>query len=463
MKNIFICLLLIVSGTVYSQNINSVFNSAFAKFAQDADLKHATISLFVVNTTTGKPVTEINTQTGLAPASTQKIITSATAYALLGKDYTYKTTLGYTGTLTNGLLNGNIVIKGSGDPTLGSWRYDKTKEENVISYFKNAISQAGIKQITGHVITDTDLWSGEVTPDGWIWQDIGSYYGAGARALNWHENQYDLLLSSGEKINDPVTIVETIPSFIVGLPLKSMATSAAKGTGDNTYIYFPFAKEYGSVRGTIPAGESKFKISGATPHPEKQLAIALESALKNIDQEKIGSESFNLPPAEKPTYFYSYSSPTLDSISYWFLKKSINLYGEAFIKTLGYETYQSGETDKGVEAVQNFWKKQNIDPYAINIMDGSGLSPANRITTESLVQVLLYAKKQSWFPGYFDGFPVINGIKMKSGSIKDVLAYTGFISSKNNDEYAFAFIINNYYGNGNAMRKKMWKLLDELK
>ena len=454
---------MIVSSTSYSQTINSVFNSAFAKFAQDADLKHATISLFVVNTTTGKPITEVNTEIGLAPASTQKIITSATAYALLGKDYRYKTTLGYTGTITNGILDGNIVIKGSGDPTLGSWRYDGRKEENVIASFKTAISQAGINEITGHVITDSDLWTSEVTPDGWTWQDIGSYYGAGARSLNWQENQYDLLLKSGNNINDPVTIVGTLPTFIVGLPLKSMATTAAKGTGDNAYIYFPFDKEYGYVRGTIPAGESRFKISGASLHPDQQLAIALEAALKNVEPQKIGEQSFNASVNQNPTFFYTYSSPTIDSISYWFLKKSINLYGEAMLKTLGYEILKSGETKKGITAVQDFWKKQNIEPYELNIMDGSGLSPSNRITTETLVQVLLYAKKQNWFPGYYDGFPIINGIRMKSGSIKDVLAYTGFITNKEKEEYAFGFIINNYNGGGNDMRKKMWKLLDVLK
>ncbi|MEO6948500.1 MAG: D-alanyl-D-alanine carboxypeptidase/D-alanyl-D-alanine-endopeptidase, partial [Ginsengibacter sp.] len=406
---------------------------------------------------------EVNTQTGLAPASTQKIITSATAYALLGKDYRYKTTLGYTGKISNGILQGDIIIKGSGDPTLGSWRYDGRKEENIIAAFKNAISQAGITGITGHVLTDSDLWTDEVTPDGWTWQDIGSYYGAGARALNWNENQYDLFLKSGDSVNDPVNIAGTSPSFIVGLPLKSMAITAAKGTGDNAYIYFPFATEYGYVRGTIPAGETRFKISGATPHPDRQLAIALESSLKNTTPETIAKENINFSVNGKPNYFFTYSSPTLDSISYWFLKKSINLYGEAFIKTLGYETYQSGGTKKGVQVVQDFWKKQNIEPYSLNIMDGSGLSPSNRITTEVLMQVLLYSKKQPWFSGYFEGFPVINGIKMKSGSIKDVLAYTGFITNEKKEEFAFAFIINNYNGNGNAMRRKMWKLLDVLK
>ena len=464
MKKSFVILFIFFSVNAFSQNINSVFNSAFTKFAGDPDFKHATISLFLVNTTTGKNVTEVNTQTGLAPASCQKIITAATAYELLGHDYSYKTTLSYTGKIENGILNGDIIIRGSGDPTLGSWRYNQTTEKNIISTFKDAISRQGIHAITGNVIADESLWDGEVTPDGWIWQDIGSYYGAGARALNWRENQYDLLLKSGNKIKAPVEIVGTIPSFVDGISLQSKATSAQKGSGDNSYIYFPLNNTSGFVRGTIPVNENEFKISGAMPHPAKQLAVTLEADLKKTSVKEIAN---NYPSGKiittDATPFFTYSSPALDSMCFWFLRRSINLYGEAFLKTLGYQIAKSGSTDSGVNVIKNFWSKKGIEPYALNIMDGSGLSPGNRITTTSLVQVLLYAKKQNWFSSFYNGLPTINGIKMKSGSIGGVVSYTGFIKSKQGDEYAFAFIVNNYNGSGTATRRKMWQLLDVLK
>jgi D-alanyl-D-alanine carboxypeptidase/D-alanyl-D-alanine-endopeptidase (penicillin-binding protein 4) len=462
-KAIFLLLLLSTSG-IYSQKINSVFNTAFTKFAGDPDFKHATISLFVVNTTTGKNVTEVNTQIGLAPASCQKVITASTAYELLGNDFSYKTSLSFTGKIENGVLNGDIIIKGSGDPTLGSWRYKQATEENIISAFTSAISRAGIHEIKGNVIADESAWAGEVTPDGWIWQDIGNYYGAGASALNWRENQYDLLLKSGNKINDPVEVAGTIPSFVEGLNLRSMATSAEKGSGDNSYIYFPLNENYGYVRGTIPLNENKFKISGAMPHPAKQLAITLESALKKTNVKTINN---NYPSDKKipnaSTIFYTYNSPPLDSINYWFLKKSINLYGEALLKTLGYQFAKSGSTDSGVNIIKRFWQKKGIEPYALNILDGSGLSPGNRITTDDLVQIMQYAKKQKWFASFYNALPEINGIKMKSGSINGVISYTGFMKSKSGDEYTFAFIVNNYNGGGNSVKRKMWKLLDVLK
>ena len=357
-----------------------------------------------------------------------------------------------------------MIITGSGDPTLGSWRYTDTKEDKIIASFKKALSQAGINAITGNVLTDESLWQSEVTPDGWSWQDIGNYYGAGATTLNWRENQYDLLLRSGNTIGTPVSIAGTIPTFVEGLNLRSVATAAAKGTGDRVYIYHPLNQVYGYVRGTIPIGESKFSISGAMPHPAKQLAVTLEAELKKITPEKAAFDY----PADKNisgavTNIYTHHSPGLDSISHWFLKRSINLSGEVLVKTFAAKEGKYGETDEGIKALQNFWKSKGISAYALNMMDGSGLSPGNRITTESLVQVLMYAKKQSWFASYYDGFPVINGIRMKSGSINGVIGYTGFVKNKSGDEYAFAFIVNNYNGSGSDVRTKMWKLLDQLK
>lgn len=463
MKKITLLLLLLGALNVYSQNTNSVLNSAWSNFTSDPAFKHASLSLYVINTKTGKPVLEENSQMGLAPASSLKVVTSASAYALLGPDYTYKTGLSYTGKIENGVLHGDIIITGSGDPSLGSWRYESTKEERIIAEFLAAITKQGINKITGNVLVDERLWTGEITPNGWIWQDIGNYYGAGARTLSWRENQYDLLLKSGSQVNSAVEIVGTIPEYVVDLNIEPVLKAAAKGTGDNAYIYLPLNERHGFVRGTIPAGENRFKISGAMPDGALQLALTLEAALKKTTVEKIQE----MYPANKSiresTLFYTHNSPSLDKISYWFLNKSINLYGEALLKTIAFQEAQSGETSAGVKVVKDFWKKNGIESSAMNTQDGSGLSPGNRITTSALVQVLQYAKKQDWFASYFEGFPVINGIKMKSGTISGALSYTGFIKSKSGDEYTFAFMINNYDGGASTTRRKMWRLLDVLK
>jgi D-alanyl-D-alanine carboxypeptidase/D-alanyl-D-alanine-endopeptidase (penicillin-binding protein 4) len=464
LKKVLVSFFILIAINVEAQHINESFNSAFKKLAGDPSFSHSTISLFVINTTTGKTVTDVNSNIGVAPASCQKVITATTAYELLGHDYSYKTTIGYTGKIVNGILNGDIIIKGSGDPTLGSWRYQQTREEKIISTFKEAILKQGIKEIHGNVRADESLWNGEATPDGWIWQDIGNYYGAGARAINWRENQYDLYLRSGKNIGDAVEAEGTKPTYVNGLNLKIMATSASKGSGDNSYIYMPLNDSFSYARGTIPVNENHFSVSGAMQHPAAQLALTLEAALKNLPIEKIAADYPGVQKNKEPVkVFYTYTSPVLDSIMFHFLKRSINLYGESLIKTLGYEIAKTGATDSGVNVIKRFWKMKSIEPSALNILDGSGLSPANRVTTQALVTVMEYAKKQKWFPSFYYALPEINGIKMKSGSINGVASYTGYIKSKTGDEYTFAFVINNYNGNGTEVRKKMWKLLDVLK
>lgn len=162
-------------------------------------------------------------------------------------------------------------------------------------------------------------------------------------------------------------------------------------------------------------------------------------------------------------FSYSEFSPSLDSIIYWFLQKSINLYGEALVKTFAYEKKGFGSTDTGVNIVKDFWKQKGLDPEELNMYDGSGLSPLNRVTTHAQVEILKFAKKQSWFPYFYDALPEYNKMKMKSGTISDVKGFCGYQTSSDETEYIFSFLINNYSGSSSALVNKMYKVLDVLK
>src|ERR1043166_5601259 len=111
-----------LASSLYSQNISEKLEKAYRQFESDSQLRHAISSLYVINAKTGKVMFDKNSQVGLAPASTQKIITAATAFELLGKNYHYKTKLGYGGKIKNSDLAGNLYIIGACDPTFGSWR-----------------------------------------------------------------------------------------------------------------------------------------------------------------------------------------------------------------------------------------------------------------------------------------------------------------------------------------------------
>ncbi len=466
MKTFFLGFSLIVSLISFGQKEVERLGTAFKTFEADTQFKHAIISLYVVDSKTGKILFDKNSQLGLAPASCLKVVTSAAAFELLGKGYRYKTELLSYGKIKDSVLSGYLELKGFGDPTLGSWRFSNTGSSALTARWIKAVKQKKIKSVSGEIIFNGLAFSFQSIPEGWIWEDVGNYYGAGASALNWRENQFDLILKAGDKPGDDVSILEAIPKNYGGTFLNELKTGA-KGSGDNAVIYLPTNGNW-LVKGTVPAGEKNFKISGAIQNPVTllgdELRKAFDSASIAYKKSSGGLEEVSYVTLISDIITVDeYFSPPLDSINYWFLQKSVNLFGEAFVKTIAYEKTGFGSTDTGVNIIKNFWSKNGIEKSALHIIDGSGLSPANRVTTNALVTVMQYAKKQNWYASFYNALPEQNGIKMKSGYIGGVRSYTGYVKSASGAEYTFSFIINNFDGNPGAVREKMWRLLDILK
>jgi serine-type D-Ala-D-Ala carboxypeptidase/endopeptidase (penicillin-binding protein 4) len=463
--------LFMVTGSFAQITTNQKLQKAFQQFEADSQLKHAISSLYVINAKTGEVVFDKNSQVGLAPASTQKIITAATAFELLGKDFRYNTSLFF---MTNGFRNNIeqtiIIVNGSGDPTLGSPRYSVTSGSVIINKWINAIKKKMKNRVLEGIRLD-DINTGDISsvPGGYIWDDIGNYYGAGSSWINWRENQYDISFKSGNTTY-PADIISVEPDQ-EQVNFRSLVRAGEKGSGDNAYIYCPPYGKEAVIKGTIPPDQKKFTISGAMPDPAFTLGITLRNELL-LHSIKIDSTVFTLRTKDVndgfiPPYEYIdesvHYSPSLDSIIYWFLKKSINLYGEALIKTFAYEKKGFGSTDSGVVIVKDFWKQKGIDENELNISDGSGLSPQNRVTTHAQVEILKYAKAKDWFPYFYNALPEYNGMKMKSGSIKDVKAYCGYQKAGDGNEYIFSFLVNNFNGASSTVVNKMYKVLDVLK
>ncbi|HEY8396410.1 MAG TPA: D-alanyl-D-alanine carboxypeptidase/D-alanyl-D-alanine-endopeptidase [Flavihumibacter sp.] len=459
-----IILLAVISAE--AQTVTAKLEQQVRVLLKDPTMKHAAFSLSVLDAATGKPVYQFNEQMGLAPASTLKVLTAIAALTELGPKASIQTTIGYTGTIREGVLNGNLVLRGGGDPSLGSWRYGGTREELVIQRWVDLVKKAGITAITGDILVDESNWPVEPVPDGWIWEDIGNYYGAGVRALNWRENQYDLYLASGTTAGAPVKILRTQPQ-LPGIELQSFVTTGARGSGDNAYIYLPPGATNGFVKGTIPPGENGFVISGSMPDPSKVLTETFAKALASAGVDLVKTGGFESreshPSASDFKVLGTEQSPPMDSLVHWFLKKSINLYGEAMIRQLAIKAGKEPSGSKGVEQLIAFWKQRGIEAGALQIMDGSGLSPQNRVTAHALASALYWAQKQPWYNAFYQGLPVYNGMRIKSGSIGGARAYAGYHKAADGRTYVLAIMVNNYTGSGSAAVKKLYSVLDVLK
>lgn len=428
------------------------------RFNSDSQLKYASAALYVINASTGEVVFDQNSTMGLAPASTEKIITAATAFEILGSDYTFDTKFGIVNTSTGK----SLYIEPSGDPSLGSWRWNETKENVFLERLKKALQSKGISQLES-VIINMSRWGDETISDGWIWQDIGNYYGASSVALNWRENQFDLVLKSGANIGDAVSVVKTTP-YLYDYNIVSKATAAGKESGDNSSLYQPsMGGKDGILTGTIPLGQNAFVISGSMYNPTHQFVNTVIDYLKGTVEFKTKEWSTVQKPATNVEWFFTNSSPKMDSLVFWFLRKSINLYGETFAKTLALNKNGKTTTDDGISVIQNHWQRRGVDRDELHLQDGSGLAPQNRVTAHAEVTVLKYAKTRPWFNAYYEAFPTYNEMKMKSGTINRVKGFTGYQKSKDGKEYIFSFLVNNYSGSQYSLIRKMYEVLDVLK
>lgn len=446
--------------SVVSQSVQERLDKAFQQFMTDPQMRYAIAGISVVNSESGQTLFEYNGNIGLAPASCQKLVTSATALELLGINYRYKTEIGYDGEIKDGKLMGNLHIKGYGDPTLGSWRYTGTSDTSIIKQWQKKIQNLRIKKIEGQIMVYADQWETASVPGGWPWDDMGNYYGAGAYGLNWRENQYDLVLKSGPNPGDKVMIVKMIP-VLHNMIFTNELVAGKKGSGDNAYIYSAPYNDRAFIRGTIPPAQSAFTISGSMTHPGMQLGYTLAATLTDGTGKQPGVREQSTKKSIQPIHVHY--SPVLDSINYWFMRKSVNLYGETLVKTLAFEKNRKGATEDGLEIMKDFWKTKGIDPASLRMIDGSGLSPQNRVTANSLVKVLQYARSRSWFTQYMAAFPEYNKMKLKSGTIGGSKGFAGYHTSKEGITYTVAFIVNNYNGSANEIVRKMFLVLDELK
>ena len=451
-----------------AQTLQSRLQTAFNRLQADNQCKYASVSLTVLDAKTGEAVFTANPNMGMATASTLKTVTSITAFNILGKDFQYQTQFGYSGTIaTDGTLNGDLIIKGAGDPTLGSWRYSGHHENEILTQFVAVIQKAGIKKINGHVVGDDSVFGTQSIPNGWIWMDVGNYYGAGTSGLCWRENQFDIKLKTGP-VNTPIGILRTVPNTPY-LNYKSELLNAPSGTGDDAYAYLPIGTKLMYLRGTYAQDQEKKSISVAIPDPAYDAAYRLTDTLKRLGFAITGEPEsvLSLNAASQPipaisTNLTTIASPQLSKIVYWLNQKSINLYAEQLLKTIAWKSGKQPSTDNGVEVEQNFWKARGIDPNSLNVVDGSGLSPGDRVTTMTMATVLKSAKGTDWYSDFYESLPVYNNMKMKSGSILNVLTYAGY-QTHNGRELCFSIMVNNFNGSSRGIKEKMFRVLDELK
>ncbi len=282
-----------------------------------------------------------------------------------------------------------------------------------------------------------------------------NYYATGSSALNWRENQFRIFLTPGPTVGSPVTVggYENIPP---SLTFTNELVTGPPGSGDLADAYLAPDSNHGYLRGSVGIDVLKnFSIGVAVPNSALFIANELVQGLHWSNTTPIKILYQKEANASARTILATYQSPPLSEIIYWFEQMSINMYGETLVKTIAHTINVSINS-----VLPGYCESEHgIEQTAVATIDGSGLSPQNRITTGAITRVLYdIRKREPWFPLYEKAIPIINNIRMKPGFIYNVLSYSGYVNNK-----VFSIITNNFNGETSAIRQKLWNLLDTLK
>lgn len=449
-------------------------------------MRGASFSLVVKDVQEGRTVYSYDTDRLQSPASVLKTVATATALEILGEDYRYPTTLEYDGILENGTLEGNLYIKGSGDPSLGSSHF-APGQNKFLSTWIAALQKAGIKHITGSVISDESIFDTEGVSIKWLREDMGNYYAPGSYGISIFDNMYKLSLQTGAAGTRPV-LKGTEPD-IPFIRFKNYL-KAAPVSSDSAYIIGAPLDDVRYLYGVLPANREAYVLKGDIPDPALYLARYLTDQLQQKGIRVDGSpscyrievEENRWKKGERKEIVTTYS-PTLREIASVCNHVSHNLYADALVKTVGLQ-YKPRRNEmissfgRGVQVVKEYWEKKGLDVFPLRMNDGSGLAPADKVSAGFMGELLVYMATESAVSDAFIASLPQAGIEgsvrnflkgsklqgkalLKSGGITGVRSYAGYIT-KDGKTYAVAVFSNNYSCPMSRMTRALEKLLLQL-
>lgn len=469
-------ILMVLFAVLMGQNLQSQqnFDIAFKKFLAQPEYKNATTALCISDLTSGKTLYSFNSEKLMIPASTMKLVTSAAALEILGAAYRFRTKIGYSGKIKNGNLDGDLVIVGGGDPTLGSEYFrNNFQSSDFMDIWIQNIKNAGIKNIRGNLILDASLYDNEKIPPTWIWEDMGNYYGAGASALTVYDNLFRITFSSPAKAGKLTQIISTYPK-IEGLEIENEVLSSDENR-DLAYVFGSPLDNRRIISGTIPKNRNAFTIKASVQHPEKLLADDFISHLAKAGIFISGGVRFEKLHTQQIQTIYIQESPELAEIVKVLNYESVNLFAEHLIKQIAAEKTGLGSREKGIEIVQEFWKSKGIEGDFF-MEDGSGLSHFNAISPARFISLLKYMSESNNAEVFLNSLPgaanlsgfdskmfTPDGLKAKSGSMTRVRCYAGYLLTDSEKKLAFACMVNHFSGSHSKLINETEKLLTIVK
>ncbi|MEA3448621.1 MAG: D-alanyl-D-alanine carboxypeptidase/D-alanyl-D-alanine-endopeptidase [Bacteroidota bacterium] len=451
-----------------------LFISAFGQMPNDvSELQTAGVSYIVMDVKTGKTLEAHREHVSMTPASTMKIIATAAAMDKFGPNHCFETKLAIRGKVEDGILHGNVYVLGSGDPALGSMRFQNHYYVpfSFLKRWSDAVEETGIKKIDGDIIGSENQDLLNKIPRTWIWEDIANYYGASPSLLNIYENTYQLSFDTGNKAGDATKINKITPDDL-NMDFQNQVR-AAKGGGDQAYIFGIPGTRQRIVRGTLPAGHDNFTIKGAIPNPALLAAKHLRDELVKNGIDVTGNATTGMPNSKTET-IHSLKSPPLTDLIKLTHYKSINLYANM----IGLLFSEKRIMDEALENLIIYWNKKGLRTEGMALEDACGLSGFNQVSAYQLAYILKYMNDSEYADAFKTSLPVSgesgtlkyfgknddfqSRFSGKSGSIKRVNCYAGYLEAKSGKEVIVVSMINRYDDESGNIRNIQENFFEEI-
>lgn len=451
-----------------TSTIRPTNSKAIEEFARDVDgflsdplFADASWGVVVQSVETGEYLFKRNESKNFLPASTLKIFTTSSALNYLSPEFRYTTALFIAGSQNGEVVKGDIVIRGTGDPTFGT--DDEGATTGIFDQWADSLVRRGVKEITGNIIGDDNYFDDVPLAPGWQWDDLSYDFCAEVSALSFHRNAIDVSIKPGIAIGASAR-VEIFPQTKY-ISIVNNVTTARKDSAAHIEVVREPGTNLLHVRGTIPVGGADHTEEIAVTNPTLFTAALLKEALERRGV-KVGGAAVDI---DDVTYPLSYDitqpvastlSPRLGDIITKLTKESINLYAELLVKTMGREFGREGSWTKGLEMEKKFLSEAGLSPERLSIVDGSGLSRLDLISAQAMTNLLRTMYSRPAWKTFYNALPIagIDGtlknrmkdtraqanVHAKTGFLTGARALAGYALTANNELVAFTIFANNF-------------------
>ena len=460
-----------ISINTFAQDANRT-QQAIDNFTNIKALQHASVGVSVISLDDLSVVGEYAPNQSQITASTMKTLTSATALKMLGKDFRFHTRVYAEGNIHNsGRLDGNVVIVGGGDPTLGSTHMPD--QPDFIQSVITALKEKGVKEIKGCVMVDDSAYPAPYVPATWMIEDLGYGYGTSVHALNFADNTLKLRANiSTDSFTYCTEQAQTY--FTVENHCKVVATpsDSLKITGYDMRL--DIENDILHLSGNVKPG--RWIKTVANPSPDLLLRDSLVLALRKAG---IVVKNTTTSPNPSRNEILDYTSPALSEIVLSLLERSDNMFTECVLRAIAINAHKEATSENGVDVVKAFWEERGVDVSGLFMYDGSGLSRTDKAPVSFFTHMLAVAHKELKEDGveFHTLFPIAgkNGtvkrltkdttaegkFALKSGSMSHVQCYVGYYPVKE-PKYVVGVLVNSFTCPSAELRKNITKMLVEI-